>query len=124
MSIEKTFITIISSELNLSDVSVKNTLKLLDEGSTIAFIARYRKEMTRSLTEVDIEKIKKKYDVLSELVKRKTFVLDTIKEQNKLNPKLQKTIEHCWDPKVLEDLYLPFKKKKPFFSPKTPDSSK
>lgn len=109
----ETFIqSLIASRLKLSKQSVNNTISLLDGGATIPFIARYRKEATHSLDEVAITEIQKEWQKLQELIKRKEYVLQTIKEQDKLTGELKAKIEHCWDETVLEDLYLPYKKKR------------
>lgn len=103
---------IISTRLNISERQVEATLKLLDEGATIPFIARYRKEMTGSLDEVAISNIAQQADKLKELQKRKETILKTIEEQEKLTPELKKRIENCYDATELEDIYLPFKPKR------------
>jgi uncharacterized protein len=102
----------ITEKLNLSHRAVKNTVELLENGSTIPFISRYRKEATGSLDEVAIAEVDKAWKDFQELIKRKDFILQTIKEQGKLSPKLKGGIEDCWDSTALEDLYLPFKKKR------------
>lgn len=84
-------------------------MKLLDDGATIPFIARYRKEATGSLDEVAIAAIKEMYDKLSELEARKQTVLSTIEEQGKLSPQLKERIVNCFDSVELEDIYLPYK---------------
>lgn len=103
---------IISTRLTIKESQVKAVLQLLDEGATIPFIARYRKEMTGSLDEVAISNISQQSDKLKELQKRKETVLKTIDEQGKLTPELQKRIDECWDSTELEDIYLPFKPKR------------
>lgn len=102
----------ISSALQLDKGNLKNTLKLLDEGATIPFIARYRKEKTGGLNEVVLLQIEDAYKQFKELEKRKSFVLDKIKEKKGLTADLQSKIETCTDLESLEDLYLPFKDKK------------
>lgn len=111
MSKEKIY-SLITQRLALKASSVKNTVELLEGGATIPFISRYRKEATGSLNEVDIANIDSSWKELNELIKRREFVLDTIKEQDKLTPKLRQRIIDCWDPTLLEDIYLPFKKKR------------
>ncbi|MFZ1705032.1 MAG: Tex family protein [Saprospiraceae bacterium] len=96
----------------LPSSSVKNTLSLLSEGATIPFIARYRKEKTGSLDEVAIALIQKTLKKIEELEDRKKTILKSIEEQGKLTPELQKKIEQCKVSTELEDLYLPYKKKK------------
>lgn len=91
---------------------VRNLLALLDEGATIPFIARYRKERTGNMDEVRIGEIRTLYEQFKELEKRKHTVLDSIQEQEKLNPDLEKQIKGCMEMRVLEDLYLPYKPKK------------
>ena len=106
------FTSIIAKELNLSEKVVDNTSELLDEGCTIPFIARYRKERTGGLDEVKIGKINEWNERLKELSKRKETILKTIGEQGKLTEELQKLIELCWNSTELEDIYLPFKPKR------------
>ncbi len=102
----------ISTSLNLPKRAVENTVKLLEGGATIPFISRYRKESTGSLDEVQIGNISKAWKDLNELIKRKEFVLKSIEEQEKLSGGLKRKIEDCWDATALEDIYLPFKKKR------------
>ena len=106
------FAQLISKQLNLPKEGVENTLALLDLGCTIPFIARYRKERTGNLNEVQIAQISDAYDKLKELAKRKETILKTIEEQGKLTDDLKHRIEECWDATTLEDLYLPFKPKR------------
>ena len=106
------FKTIIAKELQINEQAVANTLELLDEGCTIPFIARYRKERTGGLDEVAIGKISEWNDRLKELSKRKETILKTIGEQGKLTDVLQKQIEQCWNSTELEDIYLPYKPKR------------
>ena len=87
--------------------AVRNLLDLFAEGATIPFIARYRKEKTGNMDEVRIGEIKTLYTQFQELEKRKNAVLDTIREQEKLTPGLEKQIRECQDIRILEDLYLP-----------------
>lgn len=91
---------------------IKNLLGLLDEGATIPFISRYRKEMTGSMDEVQVGKVREIYEQFRELEKRKKTVLESIGQQEKLTPELQKQIERCGDLRDLEDIYLPYKPKK------------
>ena len=102
----------IATRLALAPHSVENTLALLDEGCTIPFISRYRKERTGNLDEVQIARISELYDKLKELAKRKETILKTIEEQGQLTDTLQKRIDDCWDTGELEDLYLPYKPKR------------
>lgn len=102
----------IASELQLTEVRVANTLELLEEGCTIPFIARYRKERTGTLDEVQIAAINNLNDKLTELEKRKETIVKTITEQGKMTPELEKRIADCEDSETLEDIYLPYKPKR------------
>lgn len=102
----------ISEKANSESRYVSNLLKLLDEGATIPFIARYRKEMTGCMDEVKIGEIKDIYEHYRELEKRKDVVLETIREQGKMTDKLENQIRECREARELEDLYLPYKPKK------------
>ncbi len=101
----------ISQELNLSLTQVKNTLELLAE-NTIPFIARYRKEATQNLDEVQIESIHDRFQYLKELEERRAVILKSIEDQGKLTPELEKTIRAAETKQKLEDLYLPYKPKR------------
>ena len=103
---------LIAKQLNIAEQGVENTIALLDLGCTIPFIARYRKERTGNLDEVQITQISESYDKLKEIAKRKETIIKTIEEQGKLTGELKKRIEDCWDSNTLEDLYLPFKPKR------------
>lgn len=107
-----TFHTLISRTLNLPERQVSKTIELLNEGATIPFISRYRKEVTGGLDEVQISLIKDNLDKLTEIAKRKATILSSIEEQEKLTPELKKRIEDSWDATELEDLYLPYKPKR------------
>ena len=102
----------ISHSLSLPLQSVSAVLTLLDEGCTIPFISRYRKERTGNLDEVQITDISELYDRLKELGKRKETILKTIREQEKLTPELEARIHACMDSTELEDIYLPYKPKR------------
>ena len=102
----------ISHLLSLPLQSVSAVLTLLDEGCTIPFISRYRKERTGGLDEVQITDISELYDRLKELGKRKETILKTIREQEKLTPELEAKIHACMDSTELEDIYLPYKPKR------------
>ena len=106
------FTTIIAAQLKLKETAVDNTLQLLEEGCTIPFISRYRKEKTGNMDEVGIEAIAQAWEKLKELAKRKETVLRTIEEQGKMTDALKKRIDDCWDATVLEDIYLPYKPKR------------
>ena len=108
----KIFTQLIANELHLSDHAVENTLKLLDEGCTIPFISRYRKERTGGLDEVQITSISNRLAVLQEIAKRKDTVVKTITELGKMTADLEKRINDCWESTVLEDIYLPYKPKR------------
>ena len=102
----------ISHSLSLPLQSVSAVLTLLNEGCTIPFISRYRKERTGGLDEVQITDISELYDRLKELGKRKETILKTIHEQEKLTPELEARIRACMDSTELEDIYLPYKPKR------------
>ena len=102
----------ISHSLSLPLQSVSAVLTLLNEGCTIPFISRYRKERTGGLDEVQITDISELYDRLKELGKRKETILKTIREQEKLTPELEAKIRACMDSTELEDIYLPYKPKR------------
>ena len=105
-------ISIIAQEYNLQRQQVSATVKLLEEGATIPFISRYRKEVTGSLDEVAIFNIQSRHNSLLELEKRKIYILETIEEQGKLTDELRQKISETIDLSVLEDLYVPFKPKR------------
>ena len=106
------FHRMISAVLGISEKQIRQTLGLLENGATIPFISRYRKEVTGGLDEVQIESIKTHYEKLNEIAKRKETILNTIQEQGKLTAELQKRIEETWDNTLLEDIYLPYKPKR------------
>ena len=105
-------IDIIAKEMGLAQKSVMGTIALLDEGCTIPFISRYRKEKTCGLDEVQITGIAQRYEKINELIHRKETIVKTIIEQEKMTPQLQQRIDDCWDATTLEDIYLPFKPKR------------
>ena len=102
----------IAKQLQLAVKAVENTLSLLDEGCTIPFISRYRKEKTGGLDEVQIGNISQLYDKMKELIKRKETIVKTINELGKMTKELQQRIDDCWDSTELEDIYLPYKPKR------------
>ncbi len=102
----------IAKQLQLAVKAVGNTLSLLDEGCTIPFISRYRKEKTGGLDEVQIGNISQLYDKMKELIKRKETIIKTINELGKMTKELQLRIDDCWDSTELEDIYLPYKPKR------------
>ena len=107
-----TSIQFIQSQVNTSPKNIEATLKLLSEDCTIPFISRYRKDQTGNLDEVVIETISKLSKQYDEIVKRKESILKTIDEQGQLTPELAKKIKESFDLQEIEDLYLPYKKKK------------
>ena len=111
-SIPTIFISLISSALQLSEKQIRNVILLFNEGATIPFISRYRKEMTDGMDEVQLADTKDYYDKLCELAKRKLAVLKSIEEQDKLTPELKVRIDNCWIITELEDIYLPYKPKR------------
>lgn len=94
------------------EVSVDAVVKLLAEGATIPFIARYRKERTRGLDEVEIARVRDASERYEQIIARHDTIIKAIEEQNKLTAELKKQIVTCFDLDVLEDLYLPYKKKR------------
>ena len=111
-SMNDIFPCMIAAGLDLAEKQVRHTLNLLDEGATIPFISRYRKEMTGGLDEVQVEAVKEHYEKLKETGRRKETILSTIDGQGKLTPELKQRIEACWDNTELEDIYLPYKPKR------------
>ncbi len=109
---DQALIKIVCNKLTLPERSISKTVELLEEGATIPFIARYRKEATGSLDEVQIQAIQNQWNQIIELIKRKEYVLKTIDEQGQLTDALRKSIQDTWDINILEDIYLPFKKKR------------
>ncbi len=107
-----TTIQFIQNQTNIAPKSIEATIKLLSEDCTIPFISRYRKDQTGNLDEVQIEAISKLNKQFEEIVKRKESILKSIEEQNALSPELKSKIENSFDLQELEDLYLPYKKKK------------
>ena len=108
----KNYPEIIAQELGLQVKQVENVLDLLESGATIPFIARYRKEATDSLDEVQIGNIKERHIRLVELDKRRAAILDSIREQGKLTPELESQLEAAVSMTALEDLYLPYRPKR------------
>ncbi|MBO4234041.1 RNA-binding transcriptional accessory protein [Riemerella anatipestifer] len=107
-----TLVQYIQSLSRLQPKSIENTLTLLAEGGTVPFISRYRKDATGNLDEVAIEQIQKLQKQYEEIVKRKESILKSIEEQNSLTPELQQKIEQSFSLQELEDLYLPYKKRR------------
>jgi uncharacterized protein len=108
----QTISKLVAEQTGISFQQVKNTIELLDEGATIPFISRYRKERTGSLDEVAIASVKESYDKFLEIEKRKTTILKTIEEQDQLTDELKEKINNCFDANELEDIYLPYKPKR------------
>ena len=106
------FAPLIAHTLNISEKQINATLNLLENGATIPFISRYRKEATGGLDEIQIEAIKKQQEKLEDTAKRKETILATIKAQGKLTAELEARIADTWDNTLLEDLYLPYKPKR------------
>ncbi|MEE3392001.1 MAG: Tex-like N-terminal domain-containing protein, partial [Candidatus Cryptobacteroides sp.] len=102
----------IARELGLAAQGVDNTIALLDEGCTIPFISRYRKERTGNMDEVQIAHIAEMLAKLKELAKRKETILKSIDDQGKLTDELKKRIDATWESSELEDIYLPYKPKR------------
>lgn len=105
-------IKIISSELDVSEVSVSNAIKLIDEGNTIPFIARYRKEITHNMSDTTLRKLEERLIYLRKLEERIETVINSILEQGKLTDELKNSIENVKTLSELEDLYRPYKPKK------------
>ena len=110
--IEKNYAAIIAKEIGVREMQVKNSLELLSEGATIPFIARYRKEATNSLDEVQLTHIRDLYNKWVELDKRRAVIIDSITEQGKMTPQLQKQLNEAVTMTELEDLYLPYRPKR------------
>jgi hypothetical protein len=105
-------IQLIAQRLNLREKQVEQTIALLDEGATIPFISRYRKEATGGLDEVAVAAVAEQHRQLDELEHRKAFMLETIEAQGALTDELRARITACWDATEIEDIYLPFKPKR------------
>ncbi|NLF81504.1 MAG: RNA-binding transcriptional accessory protein, partial [Bacteroidales bacterium] len=108
----KKHIELIARELNIREWQVEHAVTLMQDGATIPFVSRYRKEATGSLDEVQLAAVKTLWNNYSELEKRKAAILKSIQEQDKLTPQLKKEIEQCWQMNRLEDLYLPYRPKR------------
>ena len=106
------FARLIAKRLNLNEKYVGNTLMLLEEGCTIPFISRYRKERTGGLDEVQIAAISDQFARLQDTARRKDTIVKTITELGRMTPELQQRIDDCWDPTELEDIYLPYRPKR------------
>lgn len=106
------YIRSIAGHTGVRDWQVENCVKLLDEGATIPFISRYRKERTGGLDEVAVAEIRHWHDVFVEMDKRKSTIIDTVESSGALTAELRQRIESCVDARELEDIYLPFKPKR------------
>ena len=109
---KKIYIDSIAERLQVKDWQVENCVKLFEEGATIPFISRYRKERTGGLDEVAVAEVRHWHDVFSEMEKRKATILETISEAGALTPELRVQIENSVESRELEDLYLPFRPKR------------
>lgn len=103
---------ILAQELSLKPFQIENALQLFSEGATIPFVARYRKEITGLLDEIQLRDISERYTYLTELEDRKKSILEAIASQEKLTDELREKIETCLQKTELEDLYLPYKPKR------------
>ena len=106
------YIKAIAGMLEVKDWQVENCAELFEEGATIPFVSRYRKERTGGLDEVSVAEIRHWVDVFAEMEKRKSTVLETIEQAGALTPELRYKIENTVDSRELEDLYLPYKPKR------------
>ncbi|UBM59712.1 RNA-binding transcriptional accessory protein [Marinilongibacter aquaticus] len=105
-------IRFIQSEINQSTQAIQQVIQLLEEGATVPFIARYRKEKTEGMDEVQIQHIKKSFEKFIEADKRREAIISSIEEQGKMNPELLKALKNALHLSELEDLYLPYKQKR------------
>jgi len=108
----KIYLNLLTAQLSVAAWQIENCVELLEDGSTIPFISRYRKEKTGGLDEVQVAEIKHYFNYFSELDKRKSTILSSIEEQGKLTEDLRKEIEFCTESIKLEDIYLPYKQKR------------
>ena len=106
------YIKFIAERLEVKEWQVENCAALFEEGATIPFISRYRKERTGGLDEVAVAEIRHWNDVFAEMEKRKQTVLDTIEQAGALTPELRSRIEQSVDSREIEDLYLPYRPKR------------
>ena len=103
---------LIAERTGLKEKYVRQVVDLLQEGATVPFISRYRKEATGGMTDVEVAQVAAEMDNVTEIEHRKEFILTTIEGQGKLTLELRKRIEECWDATTLEDIYLPYKQKR------------
>ena len=106
------FSAVISEELKLEEWRVAKALELMEQGGTVPFIARYRKDQTGTLNEIELRDIAHRREYLQEIKERRETILKSIEEQGKLTPELKAQIENCKEKTLLEDLYAPYKPKK------------
>ena len=109
---KEALVQFVANDLQLSLDNVRNTISLLEDGATIPFVSRYRKERTGGLDEVQIEQIAKAYSTYQDIDKRKETILNSLVEQDKLTEALKDRIHACWQMTELEDIYLPYKPKR------------
>ncbi len=105
-------VEILCTDLSLHKRQVQNTMILIDEGATVPFISRYRKEMTDSMNEVQVEAVKVNYEKLKAVDARRAAIIQSIEEQGKMTDELRAKLEETYEMNVLEDLYLPYKPKR------------
>ena len=110
--IKDIYISFIAERLQIKDWQVENCVSLFEEGATIPFISRYRKERTGGLDDVAVAEVRHWNDVFAEMDKRKATVLENIGQAGALTPELRQAVENCVDARELEDLYLPYKPKR------------
>ena len=106
------YIKYIASAIGVKEWQVEHCIELFEEGATVPFISRYRKERTGALDEVQVAETKFHYQKFVELDKRKQAIIKSIEEQEKMTPQLLKQIEECVELQLLEDIYLPFRPKR------------
>ena len=106
------FANLIAVRTGLKEKYVENTIELLQEGATIPFISRYRKERTGGMDEVEVASVKDHLEKLEEMERRKDSILQSIESQGKLTEELKDRITACWDATELEDIYMPYKQKR------------
>lgn len=105
-------IQLIAERTGLREKHVRGVVELLQDGATVPFISRYRKEATGGMSDVEVALVAAELDKITELEHRKEYILTTIDTQGKLTQELQNRIEECWDATTLEDIYLPYKQKR------------
>ena len=103
---------ILSEQLNIDKKNIENVINLLDDGSTVAFIARYRKEKTGNLNDVDIRNIEKNLNKLRNIENRQEEIISSLKSQDKLSDELKERILSANSLTILEDIYAPYKKRR------------